>query len=102
MNIPTDYFDILVILLAMAFFLFGAWFGRFLTRYPFGRKPYAGMEALIGRIGIVRRVRDEILEVTVQGQIWVSENDGVPGIKEGDEVMITGVEGLKLKVARKE
>lgn len=87
--------------MALAFFLFGAWFGRFMTRYPFGRRPFTGTESLIGRIGTVKRVRDEIIEVTVQGQVWVSDNEGTLDLREGDQVMIEGVEGMKLKISRK-
>lgn len=101
MTIPGTDFDILFFLVAMAFFLFGAWFGRFMTRYPFGRKPFTGMEAIIGSTGQVSKIRNEILEVTVQGQTWVAESDRITDIRTGDYVLIEGIEGMRLKVSKK-
>lgn len=101
MVIPGIDFDILIFLVVIASFLFGAWFGRFMTRYPFGQKPQTGMEFLIGEMAIVRKVRNRILEVSADGQIWVAENTGTSEIKEGDYVKIEAVEGMKLKVSGK-
>lgn len=93
-------FDVIVILLIIAVFLFGAWLGRFLTRYPFGRRPYTGMESLVGKMGTVKKVRNEIMEIEVQSQIWVSDIDPRQNLKVGDQVVVDGIEGVKVKVRK--
>lgn len=93
--------DTLLFVFAALFFLFGAWFGRFMTRYPFGRKPFTGMEAMIGMTGLVKKVRDGTLEVAVDGQIWVAESDSISDLNAGDYVRIDSIEGMKLKVSRR-
>ncbi len=101
MTIPAVDLYTLIFLLAAAFFLFGAWFGRFMTRYPFGRKPYTGMEAMVGTTALVKKVMNEVMEVTVQGQTWVAESDSSGDISSGDYVRVDAIEGMKLRVSKK-
>lgn len=101
MGLSGAALDIVLLIVALAFFLFGAWMGRMLTRYPFGRKPYTGMESLIGSTGVIRSIKGESMEVSVDGQIWIAFYDEKKNFKPGDEVQVKGVEGLKLKVEPK-
>ncbi len=97
----TSFITVLVVMVAVLSFLFGAWLGRFLTRYPFGRKPYAGTESLPGRIGVVKRVWSETAEVSIDGEIWIADlNEQIGTINPGDQVVVRSVEGLKLRVKK--
>ena len=83
MGLSGAALDIVLILVALAFFLLGAWMGRMLTRYPFGRKPYTGMESLIGSTGVIKSIKGESMEVTVDGQVWIAFYDERKNFKAG-------------------
>jgi membrane-bound serine protease (ClpP class) len=59
-----------------------------------------GREGLIGQTAVVRAALDPKGTVFVEGEIW---NASVEGGKAdpGEEVMVMGVEGLRLRVVRK-
>ncbi len=61
----------------------------------------AGKEELIGKIAEVHTVLDPKGTVSIQGEHWTAISNG-GRIEPGEEVIITRVEGLKLRVARKE
>lgn len=102
MIVSSFDFDTVLFIVAVLFFLFGAWFGRAMTRYPFGRKPFTGMESMIGMTGLVKKVRGGTLEVSVDGQVWVAESDGITDLSTGDYVRIDSIEGMKLMVSRRD
>jgi len=64
-----------------------------------GLKPVTGVEALIGRQGIVRAPLDPDGTVWVAGEIWTASADDGP-IAEGELVEVVAVEGLRLRVRR--
>ena len=65
------------------------------------RKPAAGRETLIGRIGIVRTPLRPEGAVHVDGEIWQAIVDG-PDLEAGTRIIVTNIEGLRLTVRRKE
>ncbi|RLG76184.1 MAG: hypothetical protein DRO23_01505 [Thermoprotei archaeon] len=62
-------------------------------------KPKIGPEALIGKEGEVKEVKSksEVI-VLVNGEYWLAETQN--SVVEGDKVVITDVEGLKLKIKK--
>ncbi|RLG74782.1 MAG: hypothetical protein DRO23_05715 [Thermoprotei archaeon] len=62
-------------------------------------KPKVGSEALIGKEGIVSEIKGpgEAL-VFIDGEYWLAKVEGK--VLKGDKVLVTGVEGLILKVRR--
>ena len=68
--ITEETFIITVFLVAILTFFFGAWLGRFLVRYPFGRGPVTGKESMVGRYAIVTAVKEDEYEVSLDSQIW--------------------------------
>ena len=65
------------------------------------RRPVnTGREGLVGQTAVVRSALDPKGTVFVEGEIWNALIEGEKADR-GEEVMITGVDGLKLKVTRK-
>ncbi len=65
------------------------------------RRPInTGREGLIGQTAVVRSALDPRGTVFVEGEIWSAWIEGGKA-DEGEEVIVTGVDGLKLKVTRK-
>ena len=64
------------------------------------RKITTGVEGLIGRVAIAKTKLDPKGNVLVEGELWAATIDEGT-IESGEEVTVTGVEGLKLKVTRK-
>jgi len=62
----------------------------------FGAKPVTGAEGLIGGHGIARSDLSPVGMVFVHGELWEARGDET--IRQGDEVVVTAVEGLRLKV----
>ena len=58
-----------------------------------------GKEGLIGETGVARSDFDKRGKVFVHGEWWEAESD--EPVKTGDEVTVTNVERLRLKVKRK-
>ncbi|MBI2875657.1 MAG: nodulation protein NfeD [Candidatus Tectomicrobia bacterium] len=63
-------------------------------------KPATGQEGLVGDIGVVRSWGGSTGRVFVQGELWEARSEDA--LREGEEVRIIGVEGLRLRVKRKE
>ncbi len=61
------------------------------------RKPFSGKEGLIGKIATVKKDLTPKGFVLLQGELWkaISESDIIPA---GNEVIVTDVKGLTLKV----
>ena len=68
------------------------------------RRPVeVGGAALIGRVGEVRTALAPVGQVQVAGELWSAELDqGQPRLSPGTRVVVTGVEGLRLRVRRVE
>ncbi len=65
------------------------------------RRPVnTGWEGLIGQTAVVRSALDPRGTVFVEGEIWNAWIEGEKA-ETGEEVIVTGVDGLKLRVTRK-
>jgi membrane-bound serine protease (ClpP class) len=58
-----------------------------------------GVETMIGSGGVARSDLDPLGYVFVNGEYWSAEADGEQ-VREGDRVIITAIQGLKLKVRK--
>jgi membrane-bound serine protease (ClpP class) len=70
-----------------------------------GARVRAGAESLYGRIGVVRRWGDRSGQVFVEGALWRARDDwdeDEDALREGDSVVVHGVQGLTLSVRRAE
>jgi membrane-bound serine protease (ClpP class) len=86
---------LLVIVLA-AIMELSLWF--FGIRYSRRRRAQVGVQMLIGTVGEAITSLTPDGQVKVDGEIWKAH--GPAGIRAGDPVRITGVEGLTLEVER--
>lgn len=64
------------------------------------RKLSAGIEDMIGKEAVVRTALKPKGTVLAEGELWTAIAEGST-IEAGEEVIITKVEGLKLRVTRK-
>ena len=58
----------------------------------------AGVEHLIGEVGVVERVTSEGTWVRLDGELWHAESAG--SLAESDEVIVDALDGLVLKVSK--
>jgi membrane-bound ClpP family serine protease len=64
------------------------------------RRPTAGPEALIGRLGVVNHG-----DVVIAGERWRARNswpDEEPALRDGEQVVVEQIQGLTLSVRRAE
>jgi membrane-bound serine protease (ClpP class) len=64
-----------------------------------GRQPVTGAEGLLNEIAIAKTVLNPVGTIFLHGENWNAISDGGK-IEEGDEVIVTKVEGLKLRVKK--
>jgi membrane protein implicated in regulation of membrane protease activity len=65
------------------------------------KRSIAGAEGIIGTIGIVVSIeRPDLVMVKAKGQLWRAE--AAEPVQRFDDVMVTAVDGIRLKVARVE
>jgi len=77
-----------------AFFLFAVGAGIRAQR----TKVRTGTEGLIGEVGVARSAFSPEGQVHVRGEMWTAEAEDRKPIREGDRVVVIGVEGLRLRV----
>ncbi len=65
------------------------------------QSPAAGLQTLVGSTGTARTAVSPEGTVYVQGELWQGVAHG-DNLEPGTSVVVTGVEGLKLIVKRKE
>jgi membrane-bound serine protease (ClpP class) len=63
------------------------------------RRPITGAEAIVGTAGTAITDCEPDGQVRVKGQIWKAHASD--GVKAGDDVIVTDVEGIRLEVARR-
>ena len=63
------------------------------------RKPTTGSAGLVGHVGVARSALAPTGDVFVSGELWRAVAEGEP-VAEGEQVAITEVEGLTLKVRK--
>jgi membrane-bound serine protease (ClpP class) len=64
------------------------------------RKLSAGVEEMIGKEAVVQTTLDPKGTVLAEGELWTAIAEG-SRIEPGEEVIISKVEGLKLRVTKK-
>ncbi|MGP6220845.1 NfeD family protein [Caldiplasma sukawensis] len=94
--ISNTLYYLSLILFAIVFFFFGAWFYRLYLWYPRGRKGVTGINSLIGKTGTIVSDNGTMLSVRVDGQYWTAIRPSDENIKVGDTVVVKGVRGLRL------
>lgn len=73
-----------------------------------GARARSGTESLVGHIGVIRSTPDPLGQVFVDGALWRArpawwdDDEGPEALKEGDPVIVEGVNGLTLSVRRAE
>jgi len=61
-------------------------------------QPMTGMEGLIGLIGVAKTDISPHGQILLQGELW--EADSTDSIQAGEDVEVTGINGLKLHIRR--
>ena len=101
MGIPYIHIDlwliILVIVAVVAFVVFATIYGIRAHR----QQVSAGREELIGKVAEVTAAMEPRGVVRIEGEQWTAMLDKGTA-KPGEEVIVTKVEGLKLRVTKKE
>ena len=87
---------ILAIIIAIFSFFIVIWVIR-----AHQRKVSAGREELLGRAAVVDQALQPKGVVLIEGERWTAISDR-GRVESGEEVIITKVEGLKLRVSKKE
>ena len=64
------------------------------------RKLTAGIEDMVGKIAVAQTSLNPKGMVRAEGEIWAAVSEG-GDVEPGEEVVITQVKGLKLRVAKK-
>lgn len=64
-------------------------------------KVTTGSESMVGSTAIAQSTLNPTGSVRTQGEIWAAVAEGAR-IKAGEEVIIVGVDGLKLRVRKKQ
>jgi membrane protein implicated in regulation of membrane protease activity len=85
-----------LILVMIGWFLFSALLYKVGVR-ALDRKPVDDMNSIIGKKGIVTKELNPKGLVKINGELWGAES--AENIAAGEEVIITGYSGIKLKVA---
>ncbi|HHE42089.1 MAG TPA: serine protease [Dehalococcoidia bacterium] len=65
------------------------------------RSPAAGLETMVGKSGVARTALSPEGTVHVEGELWQAVSHGEK-LEAGSRVIVTGIEGLRLAVKRKE
>jgi membrane-bound serine protease (ClpP class) len=65
------------------------------------RRPTTGKEGLLGKTAVAHTVLNPTGMVFVEGELWTATSEA-GRIEVGEEVVVTKVEGLKLKVTKKQ
>jgi membrane protein implicated in regulation of membrane protease activity len=86
------------LVVAVGFFFFGAWFGRFFTRYPFGQKSVTGKEGMLSKVATVEKKVSDHYEVRIDSQVWRAYCD--KPLNAGEKVVVTDINGNKLTVEK--
>jgi len=69
------------------------------------RRSRCGADGLVGRLGVVRRGLDPVGQVNVGGELWRARRSSLEGDdppREGETVVVDGVDHLTLSVRRAE
>lgn len=92
----TDYIITVIIIILAAIFAF---FFRHLVR-ALKRKSYTGAESLVDKEALVKKDLSPTGWVSIEGVMWQAESADGSKIKKGETVIVSGIDGLTLKVRR--
>ena len=87
---------VLVVVIVVAVFIF--FIGAIIRSQR--RRPATGKEGLVGKVALAHTVLDPTGMVYVEGELWTATSEAGK-IEVGEEVVVTKLEGLKLKVRKK-
>jgi membrane-bound serine protease (ClpP class) len=65
-------------------------------------RPATGVEGLVGMTGQVRQWQGQEGTIFVHGEQWSARSETATDFQTGDQVVVTGLQGLKCIVSRKE
>jgi membrane-bound serine protease (ClpP class) len=88
-----------IILLILALFVYSIYTYR-MGRKALNRLPMVSLEAIIGSNGIVATPLTPVGYVKVKGELWKASSEA--SVEIGDQIVVTGVNGIKLLVIPKE
>ena len=88
---------VLVVVIVVAVFIF--FIGAIIRSQR--RRPATGKEGLVGKIALSHTVLDPTGMVYVEGELWTAISEAGK-IEVGEEVVVTKIEGLKLRVTKKQ
>jgi len=88
---------VLVVVVVVAVFIF--FIGAIIRSQR--RRPATGKEGLLGKTAVAHTVLDPRGMVYVEGELWTATSEAGK-IEAGEEVVVTKIEGLKLRVAKKQ
>lgn len=97
-QLDIDWWVILIVTVAIAS-VFGFVVGSIIRSQR--RQPVWGKEGLVGQVAVAQTALDPIGMVMVEGERWTAKTDG-DRIEPGEEAVVTKVEGLKLRVTKKQ
>ena len=87
---------VLIVIVVVAVFIF--FIGAIVRSQR--RRPATGKEGLVGKVALAHTVLDPTGMVYVEGELWTAISEAGK-IEVGEEVIVTKIEGLKLRVTRK-
>ncbi len=98
---PEPYLRVSLPVLILAAIATGGffWFIVGVTVRTLRGRPTTGQEGLIGEVGVVRTRLAPDGQIRIQGELWQARCEGGEA-EPGDEVRVTAVEGLRLRVQK--
>ncbi len=98
----TELVLILIIVLdTIGSFLLGAFLGRMLSWYPFGKTGFTGVEGMLGRRCVITKITKDRMEAEFDSQIWaarpVNPNES---FTLGEKALIRDVDSLTLIIEK--
>ena len=96
-NITVPVWGIILILVGFAVFSYI----MYLIGHPtISYREVSAPESIVGRVGVVERPLEPDGYVKVSGELWRATCLDSP-LKEGDEIIVVGIDGLKLTVSKR-
>lgn len=90
--------DALIIIAVIGLFLSAA--GGVYSYKLYKKKVTTGIEAMLGHKATVKNWKDDNGHILIEGESWQAYSDTTLNLSEGDEVLVSKVEGLKIKIVQ--
>ena len=87
-----------IVILMLGFLVYSVYTYR-MGRRALSGTPLVSPEAIIGSEGVVATPLDPTGFVKVKGELWRASSES--SLEVGDEIIVTGIQGIKLKVVAK-